>query len=359
MSLSAAFSPDYTAARARFRGSALALGCAMEEHPIGGKGPDGDVLTLDVARLGADLPERVVIVSSGLHGVEGFFGSAVQAALLEEQLGGYQPPAGCALLLIHGLNPYGFAWLRRVNEDNVDLNRNFLLAGEAYEGAPERYAELDGLFNPKRRPSRLEPFVPQAVWAILKYGMPALKDTLPVGQFDFPDGLFFGGQGPSALQALLDRHLPRWIGKAEQVLHVDFHTGQGKWGTYALVANHPPDDPRLEHLRRVFGDSIESWEPDATLYTIRGGLGAWCAERFPDAVYDELTAEFGTYHSIRVVEALRAENMAHQHCDPGDPAIERAKAHLKEVFAPADSRWREHVVEQAVDVVQKAIEATF
>jgi hypothetical protein len=28
-------------------------------------------------------------------------------------------------MLIHALNPFGFAWLRRVNEANVDLNRNF------------------------------------------------------------------------------------------------------------------------------------------------------------------------------------------------------------------------------------------
>jgi hypothetical protein len=26
---------------------------------------------------------------------------------------------------VHALNPFGFAWLRRVNEYNVDLNRNF------------------------------------------------------------------------------------------------------------------------------------------------------------------------------------------------------------------------------------------
>ena len=31
-----------------------------------------------------------------------------------------------SIVLLHASNPYGFAWGRRVNEDNVDLNRNFV-----------------------------------------------------------------------------------------------------------------------------------------------------------------------------------------------------------------------------------------
>ena len=57
-------------------------------------------------------------------------------------------------VLLHALNPYGFAWLRRVNEHNVDLNRNFLLPGEAYRGSPAGYAALDPLLNPKSPPAR-------------------------------------------------------------------------------------------------------------------------------------------------------------------------------------------------------------
>lgn len=41
------------------------------------------------------------------------------------------------MLFIHAVNPYGFAWRRRVNENNVELNRSFLLEGETHEGCPE------------------------------------------------------------------------------------------------------------------------------------------------------------------------------------------------------------------------------
>jgi hypothetical protein len=32
---------------------------------------------------------------------------------------------GVAVLYIHALNPYGFSHIRRVTQENVDLNRNF------------------------------------------------------------------------------------------------------------------------------------------------------------------------------------------------------------------------------------------
>lgn len=125
------FSPDYRLARQRFRDAARAAGFALEEHPIEQEGPRGEVLTIDVARKGPPRPRSVLAVSSGTHGVEGFFGSAVQLAWLES---GAALPAEDAALLIHAVNPFGFAWVRRVNEDNVDLNRNFLCAGQTYEG---------------------------------------------------------------------------------------------------------------------------------------------------------------------------------------------------------------------------------
>ena len=106
MSDASSFSPDYVDARARFRSSAMALDCRLDAYAIDAKGPQGEELTIDFAVFGQPDPRRVVIVSSGLHGVEGYLGSAVQAALLEERLGGFIPPNDTALVLIHGLNPY-------------------------------------------------------------------------------------------------------------------------------------------------------------------------------------------------------------------------------------------------------------
>ena len=90
---------------------------------------------MDVATVGSLVPERAVVVTSGIHGVEGFAGSAVQTEWLRRLgQGKAAVPDRVRLVFAHALNPYGFAWIRRANECNVDLNRNFLLAGDSYSG---------------------------------------------------------------------------------------------------------------------------------------------------------------------------------------------------------------------------------
>src|SRR5262245_10352541 len=137
------FPHDYLTARGRFRRAAGRIGCELEAHPIPATGPDGEALTIDVAiTAGTVSGDHALVVSSGMHGVEGFLGSAIQCALLEEWRAA-PPPIRCVLL--HALNPYGFAWRRRVNEGNIDVNRNLLLGGEAFSGSAKLYAELDDL----------------------------------------------------------------------------------------------------------------------------------------------------------------------------------------------------------------------
>ena len=61
-------------------------------------------------------------------------------------------PAGVRVVLVYAINPHGFAWLRRVTEDNVDLNRNWNRNGRS--PAPNAgYAEL----HPVRCPDGQEP----------------------------------------------------------------------------------------------------------------------------------------------------------------------------------------------------------
>lgn len=358
MSLASAFSPDYVASRARFRSDALALDCELASLPIQEVGPDGEALTIDIAVLGSNQPKRAVVVSSGLHGVEGFLGAAVQARLMEEELGGYRPPGDAAVVFLHALNPYGYAWTRRVNEENIDLNRNFLLKGQEWTGAPEGYAELDSFLNPPSAPRRFELFRPRAIAQIAKHGFEPLKNAVAGGQYAFPEGLFFGGSGPSKTMELLDQHLAVYLGLAENVVHIDFHTGLGKRADYKLFADRAPDHPRYAWLKERFGhDKLEPWTSEGTSYDIRGGLGKWLQQRFPRAEYDVLTAEFGTTHILNVIKALHRENRAHHYGVPETPSYVEAKRGMIGAFAPTDLEWRETSVSRGVRIVEQAIEA--
>ncbi len=351
------FCPDYPTARARFRSAATALGAELEALELNATGPRGEVLSIDAARVGPAAPKRLVVVSSGLHGVEGYFGSAVQLQLLERRLPHHPLPEGVGMLLLHALNPFGMAWKRRVNEDNVDLNRNFLRPGEAYGGAPDGYAALDGLLNPPSPPGLVSTFVPKAVWAILRQGMPALKNAVAGGQYEFPKGLFYGGSGPTETHRLLENALPRWVAGAERVLHIDFHTGLGTWGTYKLFVDHPWESDGHQKLAASFGaDFVEPWEPkQGVSYTIRGGMGTWCKALLPDVEYDVLAAEFGTRKALQVVQAMSRENRVWQHGDRASPQAEAERQAFCDVFVPPDRGWRERCLPQGVHIVDQAV----
>ncbi len=348
------FSPDYAAARDRFRQAASRLGWQLEAQPIGAPGPGGEPLTIDIASSTTGDAQRTLVVSSGVHGVEGFFGSAVQVALLERWARAMPPASRCVFL--HGLNPFGFAWLRRVDENNVDPNRNFLLPGERFVGANEHYARLDKFLNLPRPPGRLDMFTLQALPLIVKHGVPALRQAIAEGQYDFPRGLFYGGSGPSQMQQVLRDHLPRWLAGSRSVVHLDFHTGLGRSGHCTLLLDYSLRDSQRRALTKWFGEgSFEIANSTGVSYEARGGLGRWCVSRNLAPDYLFAVAEFGTYSPLRVLAGLRAENQAHHWGDPSAPLTLRAKQRLKELFCPADAGWRSRVLEKSLDLVERAL----
>ncbi|HVK79768.1 MAG TPA: M14 family metallopeptidase, partial [Verrucomicrobiae bacterium] len=300
--------------------------------------------------------DRTLVISSGVHGPEGFFGSAVQLALLERWRAQTAPQPSCRIVLLHALNPYGFAARRRFNEQNVDLNRNFLLAGESYSGAPAKYGELNGLLNPARPPARIDLFPLHALLAIARYGVPTLMQTIAAGQYDYPRGLFFGGQGPAATHTILHRELPRWLSGSAQVVHLDFHTGLGKRGTHKLLIDYPLNPTQRKQLTDWYGPrSFVAHDSGESSYTARGGFGHWCVHQHLAPNYLFATAEFGTYSPAKIVAGLRRENQAHHYGRTDDPRTERIKAQLVELFCPRSSAWRNRVVADSLQLVEQAV----
>ncbi len=158
--------------------AAATVQATTDSYGIAARGPDDARLTVDVITVGARRPAQATVISSGLHGIEGFFGSAVQLAWLRNLAAGrVSLPDHAAVTIIDALNPYGFAWCRRTDEHNVDLNRNYLAddAGDSYHGIPPHYDEVYRLLDPESAPTRLEPFRLGAAWTVLRLGWAAAQ----------------------------------------------------------------------------------------------------------------------------------------------------------------------------------------
>ena len=349
------FSRSYAAARERFREAVRAAAGVLQGHTLAGHGPDGCELAVDVALVGARNPRRAIVVSSGLHGVEGYFGSAVQLGWLRRlREGASSIPGGTLVVLLHAVNPFGFAWQRRANEHNVDLNRNFLDDGESYGGVPEHYYRVHDLLNPPTPPSRLDAFRLRAVWAVRRHGLSVLQDAVATGQYEHPRGLFFGGREAVASTRLVQEGFWEWTRGAEQVVHLDLHTGLGRYADYRLLIE-PPHAHDLGWYRSRFDPERVVAVGGDTPYAARGVMGAWLARHAGRRAYRFACLEFGTYGPLRVLAALRAENRAHHHSMPGASAHGRARRGLVECFCPASRLWRRKALGRALEVVGQAV----
>lgn len=348
------FPLDYPTARSRFRSAAARLGWTSDAHVVPGTGPGGEDLTIDAAISPHPDAGKVVVVSGGLHGAEGPLGSAVQLALMD-RFAAEPTPGGVRLVFLHALNPWGFAHGRRVDADNVDPNRNFLRPGEEFHGSAPTYQFFDALLNPTSPPGPIDLFVPRAWLAVAWFGVPALRQALAGGQYDFPKGVFFGGHGPTATHLAMRDRLGGWIGPAADVVHLDFHSGLGRWAEYKLLLDAPVSERQLQRLDRWFGPGThEEDDPAKTSYRPRGGFGPWCvARRFaPEYLY--AVAEVGTYGNIKMLAGLRQENRAAHWGRPGHRWSERAKARLRELFVPPSPEWRRLALSRGVDLVMRA-----
>lgn len=349
------YSHDYFTAKRRFLEACDRHAFELRSLLVDAPSPSADTLTIDVAILGASQPKSAVLVSSGVHGVEGFFGSAVQLAFLEQLPPGWRPPQDAALVLIHALNPFGFAWRRRFNEENVDLNRNFLMPDQPYRGAPPLAEIFRNTLKPA--PWRINLHNARVAKLALRYGTRSFWETLPVGQYDHPDWLFFGGSGPSQAARLVDQWLPTLLDKAREVVHLDFHTGLGRWANWNLLLSEQEPADGIRWWQEHFDSAhVKESKRSQRTYEIRGGFGSWLRNRFPQTSYRFATAEFGTYSPLRVIRALTDELHWHSRIGPAEPDHWSRHA-LAEAFAPADIRWRAKSLANGLSLIKRAVEA--
>ena len=347
------FSPDYVTARARFREAASKAGAFVQSLELTATGPQGEPLAIDIAWLGSRKPRRVFLHASGVHGVEAYAGSAVQLALLDALP---SIPQDDALAIVHVLNPYGMSWLRRTNENNVDLNRNFLVNGESWSGAPPLYRALDPLLNPPSPPSS-DAFAMRAVITALKHGFHPMKDAIAAGQYEYAKGLFFGGKalqlGPRLCTDWLREHLQ----SADYVFAIDLHTGLGRLGTDTVIPEMRVNVTPIGTLAVALERRLVDVSRPSVAYEVRGSMGAALPRVVRGARFDCVLQEIGTHGPLRVLHALREENR--WHFFGHGSIVHPVKRRLYEALCPAAVEWRRRAVDLGVSLAGAAARWTY
>lgn len=349
------FPPDYATARANFLSacSAAGLGSVARVHPFA-KTRDGKPLFLDTTVMGARDAEKALLMISATHGVEGYFGSGVQTGLLR---GGLKAPKGAKIVLLHALNPYGFAWDRRVNEDNADINRNFVdharpPRNRAYEALAEWIA-----------PRTLLKSVWKAANAKLrlyseKHGAFALQEAITKGQYKYADGLYFGGSKESWSQGMLRDVLHEELRDAKKLVVIDFHTGLGAHGHGEMISEDLPHSPAYRRARKMWGDRVCSSEAGESVSApLTGTVDKAVARFLPRTELTFAALEVGTLPSRDVFDALRKDNFLHNFAKGRHRSAEAIRREIRAAFYPDTPLWKRLVWKAAEDAVQSALKA--
>jgi len=345
--------PDYRAARRAFREAAEARGAALESHA-----PSGDCdLSTDVARIGPSAAGRVLVVLSGTHGNEGLAGSAIQLDLLARldvlfaAHGGLPPDF--ALVLVHAINPWGMAHLRRQNAANVDLNRNFRDWSRPPPARPV-YRALHPLLVPETMDAATEAaFLARATALLEDHGEAWLAARLTEGQYEEPDGLYWGGGGPAAESQIACAILARHLEGAREALLVDCHTGMGAFGDWLVLAGAAADSAEGAFLARAFAPQRLRFQtggaagPGDAAPRIEGRMTAAIARAHPGVAVRGFSLEFGTAPARDIFLAERREQWAWARLGTDHPERAEAARALHRLLVPEDPLWQARLIDGA------------
>lgn len=339
------FSRDYPEAREKFLKLAEDAGFRLVRYRV--PADESPELFIDIALLRRD-PTRVLLHVAGVHGIEGYVGSAVQAAALEKGFRGDGP----SILFVHALNPYGMAYFRRGNAGNVDLNRNYLRKRDP--SANQDYECFSSYLGPRNEIEFLTGML-KGWFHYFRMGRARAAQAIASGQARNADGLFYSGTQVAREILLLQEFLRAHCKEAKQALAIDVHSGLGAYGEELLFVDEEVDESAPAFFAEAFGRPVTIPDPKDGTYENSGRFSDSLRDALPGVKLHYVLQEFGTYSGPKVLGALRRENYEWRRHRVGSREHDRAATRVYEAFCPADGKWRNNVIEKGLLRIEQAM----
>jgi hypothetical protein len=356
------FQKSYEVCRDRFRSLSLEIKKRINRTQISrlkvSSSVDGD-LTIDLCYIPALEKSKLIIISCGIHGVEGFAGSAAQRMFMREILPKVDLE-NTGIFLIHGMNPFGFKYVRRVTENNVDLNRNCDVGKALFTGKNEGYSSLVEFLNPEK-PVDMDSmgnqfFFVRAVIKILQKSMKNLRQSVLQGQYEFAKGIFFGGKNFEPQVILIKSALAGTISDYDAVFGIDLHTGWGARNKLHLFPN-PVENQNVQGvMEKIFEGYQIDWGDTEDFYTVTGDFSDFIGKILPRKFYIPMTFEYGTMDSHTTMGSVKSlhnmiiENQGfHYGYETKEDEME-VKKRFREMYFPSSKEWRSEVIRQAREI---------
>lgn len=348
------FSDSYNVSRLKFRGLLGAIqqhwpSARLETVPM-----PSEQYTVDIIASEPRKNDQLLLVTTGQHGVEGYAGGAFLQLLAREYLDKLDPKR-TGLILIHAINPWGMAHFRRVNENNVDLNRNFIRDDwQQFTDLNKDYPRLRFLLEPGPLAEKggEVAFYRRVARALVKVGSGGIKRALTLGQYQFNNGLYYGGLSYQPAVVWLIDFYKGILAENKHILHLDIHTGYGPANRMTIVNSFL--EPRdTEALKKQIGyDLIVKADPEG-FYDMQGDMIDYICwlkqEQFAATKLYSTCFEFGTLGDslgglFKSLRALIEENQLWQLGNLETIKSDAIKKQFQEAFFPSSHTWRQRVL---------------
>jgi len=355
----AAFSATYAEARRKFLQACVTADLKVETHPHPLKGIDSEELAMDVAYDGPANATQLLIVTSACHGIEGYCGSGVQVfALHDAEWRDKARAAGVGVLYVHALNPHGFSHGRRVTQENVDLNRNFLDFSQP-KPVNAAYAKLHALLLPDQWPPSPKNQAEVAAW-IDQHGAVAYQAAITGGQYQFDDGMFFGGTAPTWSNRTFRQVLRAHAAGAQQLAWIDLHTGLGPSGIGERIFACRDDQAAYARANAWWGTAdapvTSIYDGSSTSAFLTGLMWGAMYEECPQAEYTAIALEYGTLPIMEMMGALRADHWRHKHPEAPAELADAIRLQVREAFYTDTDVWKRQIISQAKQAMFQAVD---
>ncbi len=321
-------------------------------------------LTIDFCFIpGSKKADKIIILSSGVHGMEGFAGSAVQLFFMDNYINNkFLDKTG--ILLIHGINPYGMKYIRRVTENNIDLNRNSDIDKNLYQLKNKNYPKVYDFINPKGKVKvgslRNRFFFIEAIKEIVEKSMPVLRQAILQGQYEFPEGLYYGGNDFEPQIKDLVPIIDTICNPYQTVFAIDLHTAWGERGKLHLFPN-PVEESVKKRMEDVFEGFHIDWGDSDDFYTYTGDFNSYIGKINNDKIFIPMMFEYGTMDSQTTIGSIKSlhvmiqENQVEQYGFVSEEDLKKAKEDFIEMDYPSSDAWRSHIIDETKIVLDKSL----
>lgn len=323
-------------------------------------------LFMDCALFEKKGAKSIIILQSGVHGVEGYIGGAFQLAVLDKIL----PKINASVLLIHAVNPYGMKYNRRVNENNVDLNRNCIDDFNAIENQDKRsnlIIRKSQKFVAPKRAFR----IPWIEWVraysavismVFNYGLSSVIRAAVAGQSRHPKSVAFRGTELQVSTIKQIDYIKKVTKGYQRAAFFDLHTGTGKKFDYTTYTPHQEYSEEFFWFKRIFDKVSDTGVTKNRGVDFLGSFDQFFLNHAKSHKRYAIIVEFGTVGRFLTVQSIaylaRMIVVENQVTFYGPKKILKSiRKHFLRLYYPNSSAYRKFVIKKANNFSTRLIRA--